>query len=118
MSPGDIVIVDWRDALHATEPNKRRPGIVVSSPSYFGSGLLFEIVVPLTGQKDLAVSGASSFIAPSTHNGCTKPCYALSWSVQSVAHARLTETGSYVSADDLREIRTQIARCVAAPALR
>ncbi len=115
MTPGQIVIVDWRDALPASgEPNKARPGIVVGSPRFFGSGLPFEIVVPLTGEQALAIAGASVTIAPSPENGCAKPCYALAWNVQSVPHARLTETASRVTSAELALIRAHIASCIEA----
>lgn len=113
MKPGRIVAVNWRDALPgSSEPNKVRPGVVVSSPRYFGGALPFEIVVPLTGAEELAVSGASVLISPTAENGCTKPCYALAWNVQSVPHARLRETPSHVTSDELERIRAQIAECV------
>ena len=106
-------MVDWRDALPgAGEPNKRRPAIVVSSPRFFGAGLPFEIVVPLTGEAALAIAGASTLIEPSAQNGCTKPSYALAWNVQTVPHARLTATSSHVTDDELNDIRTQIHSAV------
>lgn len=106
-------MVDWRDALSgAGEPNKRRPAIVVSSPRFFGTGLPFEIVVPLTGESALAIAGASTTIEPTAENGCTKRSYALAWNVQTVAHARLTETSSYVAENELGDIRAQIRAAV------
>lgn len=115
MKPGRIVLVDWRDALPgAGEPNKRRPAIVVSSPRFFGTGLPFEIVVPLTGESPLGIAGVSTVIEPTAENGCTKRSYALAWNVQTVPHARLTETSSYVTADELGDIREQIRSAVEA----
>jgi mRNA-degrading endonuclease toxin of MazEF toxin-antitoxin module len=112
---GQIVSVDWRDALIGSgEPNKRRPGIIVGSSRFFGDGLPFEIIVPLTGESDLAISGASLLIRPTPENGCTKSCYALAWNVQSVPHARLAETPSHITDDELRRIRRQIAGCIEA----
>lgn len=113
MSPGRIVLVDWRDALPGSgEPNKRRPAVVVSSQRFFTGTLPFEIVVPLTGERDLAIVGASLEIAPTAENGCAKTCYALAWAVQSVPHARITQTNSHVTDDQLQRIRLQIADCV------
>ncbi|MGA8576462.1 MAG: type II toxin-antitoxin system PemK/MazF family toxin [Candidatus Cybelea sp.] len=113
MKPGGIVLVDWRDALPGSgEPNKRRPAIVISSPQFFGSGLPFEIVVPLAGEERLAIEGASTRIDPSRENGCTKSCYALAWNVQAVPHRRITETRARVSGKDLASIRSQVASCV------
>jgi mRNA-degrading endonuclease toxin of MazEF toxin-antitoxin module len=69
MRPGDIVTVDWRDALPGSgEPNKRRPAVVVSSPRFFGTGLPYEIVVPLTGEATLAIAGATTVIEPTREN--------------------------------------------------
>lgn len=108
-------MVDWRDALAgAGEPNKRRPAIVVSSPRFFSTGLPFEIVVPLTGESALAIVGVSTVIEPTAENGCTKRSYALAWNVQTVPHARLTETASHISEDELGDIRAQIRSAVEA----
>ena len=113
MKPGAIVLVDWRDALPGSgEPNKRRPGIVVSSPRFFGKGLPFEIVVPLTSEPALAIVGASLPIHPTKENRCTKTSYALAWNVQAVPHLRLSETSAHVTPRELTTIRTQIAECV------
>lgn len=108
-------MVDWRDALPgAGEPNKRRPAIIVSSPRFFGTGLPFEILVPLTGEAALAIAGASTVIEPSAENGCTKRSFALAWNVQTVPHARLTETASRITAEELGDIRAQIRAAVEA----
>jgi mRNA-degrading endonuclease toxin of MazEF toxin-antitoxin module len=113
VKPGQIVMVDWRDALPgAGEPNKRRPAIVVGSPTYFGAGLPFEIVVPLTGESALAVAGASTPIEPTAANGCTQRCYALAWSVQTAPHARVTQTESHITAEELADIRSQIRSAI------
>lgn len=106
-------MVDWPDALPG-EPNKRRPAVVVGSPTFFGSGLPFEVVVPLTGEPALAIAGATTVIEPSPENGCTKRSFALAWSVQTVAHARIRATGSRVTAEQLADLRSQITRVVGA----
>ncbi len=114
MTPGEIVTVNWRDALLGSgEPNKQRPGVIVGSPRFFGSVLPFEIVVPLTGEAELAIAGASVSIPPTPENGCTKPSFALAWNVQCVPHTRLTATRSRITAAELASIRTQVASCVA-----
>ncbi len=113
MKPGEIVVVDWRDALVGSgEPNKRRPAIVVGAPPFFGDGLPFEIVVPLTAKAALAMPGASVCIAPTATNGLTKPSFALSWNVQSSPHKRLSATKFVIADSVLLEIQAQIARCV------
>lgn len=120
MTPGRIVLVDWRDALPGSvEPGKIRPGIVVGSPDVFGAESVTRIVVPLTGSALLAVPGASLEIAPTIENLCTKICYALAWNVQSVLCARIREADGQISQDQLTAIRTLIARCIDAfPATR
>lgn len=113
MKAGDIVLIDWRDALpDSSEPSKIRPAVIAGSPRFFGSGLPMEIVVPLTGTPALAIAGASLRIEPTRENGCTKSCYALAWAVQSVPHARISTTRSRVTAEQLAEIRAQIAACI------
>lgn len=113
MSPGQIVAVDWRDALPGSgEPNKRRPAIVVGAPDLFGGFLPFELVVPLTGEERLAIDGASLAIEPSPQNGCTKRSYALAWCVQTVSQARIAGTPSRITDHELATIHGQIGRCL------
>ncbi len=112
MTPGQIVKVIWRDALPGTqEPNKMRPGIVVSSARLYYK-IAFALIVPLTGSEELAIADASVQIEPTPKNGCTKTNYALSWNVQCVPYARLTETPSTISDAILAAIRKQIGVCI------
>ncbi len=113
MTPGEIVLVDWRDALPGSgEPNKRRPAVVIGSPSFFASTLPFEIVVPLTGEAALAIEDASLAIEPSSENGCTKRSYALAWCVQTVSRERISATRSRVTTEEVDGIRKRVARCI------
>lgn len=113
MKAGQIVLVNWRDALQGTgEPNKIRPGIVVSDNRLLESGVRFAIIVPLSGSSRRELASSSLHISPTRENGCTKESYALSYLVQSVPNVRITETNSRVTADQLQEIRAQIAACV------
>jgi mRNA-degrading endonuclease toxin of MazEF toxin-antitoxin module len=113
VTAGEIVVVDWRDALPRTgEPNKLRPAVIVGATRLYGSGLPFKVVVPLTSEPALAIVGASLRIEPRSANGCTEICYALSWNVQTVPRARLTATSSKITDDQLAEIRRQVASCV------
>lgn len=116
MTPGQVVLIDWRDALAGSgEPNKRRPAILVGSPRFFGTVLPFELVIPLTGDGGLAIPHGSLEIPPDPENGCTKLSYALSWAVQCVPHARITQTNSRITDEQLRTLRMQIAACVGMP---
>ncbi|MBC5799796.1 MAG: type II toxin-antitoxin system PemK/MazF family toxin [Candidatus Eremiobacteraeota bacterium] len=113
MTAGQIVTVDWRDALpDSGEADKRRPAVVVGAPPTFGSTLPFELVVPLTGEAAYALPGTYVTLEPTPENGCTKACFALAWCVQNVPHARLSRTPSRVTDTQLRLIRTKIAACL------
>lgn len=113
MTPGSIVVVDWRDALpESGEPNKRRPGIVVGRGDFFDDALGHVMVVPLTSAATLHITGATVNIAPTKENFCSKPSYALAWNVQIVPKSRVRETAARVTEAQLDELRDQIARLV------
>ena len=109
MLPGDIVLVDWRDAvLGSGEPNKRRPAIIVGSAEAFDGDFPFRMVVPLTSSLQMSVMRASTVIEPRPENGCTMRSYALSWNVHVVPTARLTSTSAKIRGEELATIREQI----------
>ena len=113
MSPGSIVIVDWRDALpESGEPNKQRPAIVVGSDRLYDDAVDFLLVVPITGDARLSMIGATLEIPPSEENYCTKPSYALAWNVQTVPKRRARATEAHVTEAELEKVRDQIARLV------
>lgn len=113
MRPGSIVVVDWRDALPGSgEPGKQRPAIVVGRGDLFHSKFGFLVVVPLTGDAALTVSEASLEITPTKDNHCTKPCFALSWNVQTVPKQRVRDTEARITPAQLEAVRDQIARLV------
>lgn len=113
MKAGQIVIVDWRDAIAGFgEPNKLRPAVVVGSRRIFAEAFPFEIVVPLTSEAALAIFNAAVRIEPTKANECARTCYALSWNVQCVPHQRLRATAARVSDEQLATIRRQICACV------
>lgn len=113
MIPGDIVVVDWRDALPGSgEPGKQRPAVVVGRGDLFHGEFAYVLVAPLTGDSGLRVAEASVEIAPTKENHCSKRCYALSWNVQTVPKQRVRVTEARVTATQLQAIRDQIARLV------
>ena len=113
MTPGSIVIVDWRDALpESGEPNKQRPAIVVGSNRLYDDAVDFLLVVPMSGDARLSMVGATLEIPPTQENYCTKRSYALSWNVQSVPKRRTRATKARVTEAELDEVRDQIARLV------
>jgi mRNA-degrading endonuclease toxin of MazEF toxin-antitoxin module len=105
---GQIVLVDWRDAL-PKEPNKRRPAIVVEDSELFDPSYPNLILVPLADDRNLAIPELAVAIAPTPENGCTKPCVALAHHVTTTSKQRVTPTGSRITSEQLRAIRERIA---------
>ncbi len=105
---GQIVVVDWRDAL-PKEPNKLRPAVVVEDHALFDPAYPNVILVPLTEDAGLAISELSARIEPSPENGCSKPSYALSHCVATTSKARVRGTESRITDAQLAVIREQIA---------
>jgi mRNA interferase MazF len=113
VTPGSIVVVDWRDALPASgEPNKQRPAVVVGREDLFHSEFDYLLVVPLTGDAPLQIFGSTVEILPTKENLCSKPCYALAWNAQTVPKLRVRVTDARVTDAQLHELRDQIARLV------
>jgi mRNA interferase MazF len=110
-SGGQIVIVDWRDAL-PKEPNKLRPAVVVEDETLFDPAYPNVILVPLTEDRHLAIPDLSVAIDPNPQNGCTKRCYALSHCVATTSAARVRQTSSRIAEEELRAIRRQIALAI------
>ncbi|MDE2481772.1 MAG: type II toxin-antitoxin system PemK/MazF family toxin [bacterium] len=113
MTPGSIVVVDWRDALHGSgEPNKTRPAVVVGGADLFHDAFGYLLVVPMTTVASLALHGATLEIAPSPENCCSQRSYALAWNAQTVPIARVRNTRARVTDAQLETLRDQVARLV------
>lgn len=104
---GQIVLVDWRDAL-PKEPNKRRPAVVVEDSGLFDETYPNLILVPLAEDPHLAIADLSVRILPSAKNGCTKPCFALAHHVTTASKRRVSPTPSRIAGPELAEIRRLI----------
>ena len=115
LTPGQIVIMDLRDAL-PDEPTKRaRPCIVVENPAIFGDAYLNVIVVPLTHDSSISIDLAKTTIDPTPENGCDARSYAIAAHVSSSSRSRIVSaTESRITAEQLATIRAQIALCIAA----
>jgi mRNA interferase MazF len=113
LSPGQIVLMNLRDAL-PTEPGKRnRPCVVVENPKVFGD-YANVIVVPLTHDRAASFSMVMTTIDPTLENGCDARCYAVSAHVTSSSRSRIVSaTESRITAEQLATIRAQIALCIA-----
>ena len=110
-APGQIVIVDWRDAL-PREPNKLRPAIVVEDSELFGPSYRNLIVVPISENRESAPFGLSLTIEPTPENGCTKRSYALSAYVATTSKQRVRATQSQILPEQLHVIRRQVALAI------
>jgi mRNA-degrading endonuclease toxin of MazEF toxin-antitoxin module len=104
---GQIVLVDWRDAL-PKEPNKLRPVVVVEDHELFDSTYPNAILVPLTEDDRLAIPDLSVAIEPTPDNGCTKRCHALAHCVTTASASRIRTTPSRITAHQLAAIRRRI----------
>jgi len=110
-SSGQIVVVDWRDAL-PKEPNKLRPAVVVEDECLFDPQYPNVILVPLTEDRRLAIPDLSVAIDPTPQNGCTKRCYALSHCVATTSAKRVKQTSSRIAGHELQAIRRQITLAI------
>jgi mRNA interferase MazF len=108
LAAGQIVLVDWRDAL-PKEPNKRRPAVVVEDSELFDPTYPNVILVPLADDPALAIADLSVAIAPTQENGCTKPCRALAHHVTTTSKQRIEPTASHITQAELQRLR----RCIA-----
>jgi mRNA-degrading endonuclease toxin of MazEF toxin-antitoxin module len=111
LSAGQIVLVDWRDAL-PKEPNKLRPAIVVEDDRLFPDDYSNVILVPLSGDVLAAPESLTLAIDPTRENGCTVRCYALSYCVAATSIERLQTTPSRITTEQLAIIRRQIAMAI------
>ncbi|MGH7062638.1 MAG: type II toxin-antitoxin system PemK/MazF family toxin [Stellaceae bacterium] len=110
-SGGQIVVVDWRDAL-PKEPNKLRPAVVVEDEALFDPAYPNVILVPLSEDRRLAIPDLSVAIDPTPENGCSKRCHALSHCVATTSAKRVRPTASRITEDQLLAIRRQIALAI------
>ena len=108
---GQIVLVDWRDAL-PNEPNKLRPAIVVEDSDLFDPEYPNVILVPISGDRDLSPSALLLAIEPTPENGCPKRCYALSSYLATTSVQRVRATRSRILPAQLEAIRRQIALAI------
>lgn len=106
-APGQIVIVDCRDAL-PKEANKFRSAVVVEDGDLFAADYPNVILVPLTEDENLAAPDLSVAIDPTAENGCRNRCYALAHQVTTASKRQIRLTHSHVTPEQLGVIRRQI----------
>lgn len=108
---GEIVVVDWRDAL-PNEPSRLRPAVVVEDDGLFDPAYPNVILVPLADDERLAIADLSVVIEPTPENGCTKRCRALAHCVATTSAARIRATGSAITPGQLQAIRRRVALAI------
>lgn len=114
LDAGQIVLIDWRGDGSPKEPNKLRPCIVVQDHSLFDPSYPSVLVVPIAESASFLIPSLVVTIDPTKENGCTKRCYAVSHSITVASRQYLGRaTGSRITREQLREIRRQIAECIA-----
>ena len=113
LTAGQIVTVDWRrDPLdpaqdpHPPEPNKLRPAVVVQDTGLFDPSFPTVLVVPMTGDPELAIPDLTVVLEPSASNGCKKRSYLLPQHLTCVAKTRIrTATDCRISPAELQQLR-------------
>jgi mRNA interferase MazF len=109
---GQIVVVDYRDAL-PKEPNKIRPCVVVEDADLFDPSYPNVIVVPLTDDARFVIQALAVEIPPTPENGSTKTSYAVAHCVTTASKQRIGKaTESCVTDEQLAQIRRRIAECI------
>lgn len=111
---GQIVLIDWRGDGLPKEPNKRRPCIAVQDDSLFDPTFPNVLVVPIAESAAFLIPSLVVIIEPTKENGCTKRCFAVSHSIAVASKLRIEHaTNSRITDEQLRQIRRQIAECIA-----
>lgn len=120
LKAGQILVVDWRKDPrlpdhnpHHPEPNKLRPAVVVQDTDLFDPSYPTVLVVPLTGDRELAIPELTVELQPSAANGCSKVSYLLPQNITCVAKSRIAEaTDSHITASELQQLRQLVALTV------
>ena len=120
LTSGQIVTVDWRrDPLDPAqdpqppEPNKLRLPVVVQDTGLFDPSYPTVLVVPMTGDPELAIPALTVVLQPSASNGCKKVSYLLPQHLTCVAKTRINSaTDSRISATELQQLRQLVVLAI------
>lgn len=107
LQAGQIVTVDWRkdpddpaQDPHPPEPNKLRPAVVVQDCELFDPAYPTVLVVPMTGDSEMAIADLTVVLQPSSTNGYKKVSDLLPQTLTCVARTRITAANDcYVTPD-------------------
>jgi mRNA interferase MazF len=109
---GQIVVADWRKGALPREPNKQRPAVVVEQDGMFDPDWPTVILIPLADDPTLVIPSLAVRIEPTPENSCPKPCWALAQQVTVSAKKRVRPTDSFVTPEQLADIRRKIGMAV------
>lgn len=113
LDAGPIVLLDWRGDALPKEPNKLRPCIVVQDQALFDPSFPSLLVVPIAESNTFLIPSLIVTIDPTSENGCTRRCYAVSHSVTAASRRRVQNTTDLrITSAQLSQIRLQIAECI------
>jgi mRNA interferase MazF len=120
LTAGQIVSVDWRrDPLNPSqnpqppEPNKLRPAVVIQDSDLFHPSYPTVLLVPMTGDPELAIPDLTVVLQPSTSNGCKKVSYLLPQHLTCVTKTRIRAvTDSRISAAELQQLRQLVVLAI------
>jgi mRNA-degrading endonuclease toxin of MazEF toxin-antitoxin module len=120
LKAGQIVTVDWRkdpddpaQAPHPPEPNKLRPAVVLQDSELFDPAYPTVLVVPMTGDPDLAIPDLTVLLQPSATNGCKKVSYLLPQNLTCVAKTRIAAaTDSCITTAELQQLRQLVVLAI------
>ena len=122
LTAGQIVTVDWRNDPddpaqdpRPPEPNKLRPAVVVQDTDLFDPSYPTVLVVPMTGDRDLAIADLTVVLQPTATNGCNKVSYLLPQNLTCAAKTRITAvTDSHITPAQLQRLRQLIVLLIGA----
>ena len=122
LKAGQIVTVDWRkdpddpaQDPHPPEPSKLRPAVVVQDTELFDPAYPTVLVLPMTGDRALAIPDLTVVLKPSPSNGCTKLSYLLPQYLTCVAKTRITAaTNSAITPAELQQLRQLVVLSIGA----
>ncbi len=122
LTAGQIVTVDWRKEPEDSaqdprppEPNKLRPAVVVQDTDLFDPSYPTVLVVPMTGDRELAIADLTVVLQPTATNGCNKVSYLLPQNLTCAAKTRITVvTDSHITPAQLQRLRQLIVLLIGA----
>lgn len=109
LTPGQIVICEFREDKLSKEDNKRRFSVIVEESSLFANGYPNVILVPITDDENISIPDLSVIINPTPENGFQKRNIIVSHLVSTTSKFCIEPTSYRVTPEELSEVRDQIS---------